>query len=41
VVLPDTSVWVDFSRRGAGGRAAGMRALLDAFELYEPDHRHG
>jgi predicted nucleic acid-binding protein len=29
MVLPDTSVWVDFSRRGAKGRAAAMRELLD------------
>jgi predicted nucleic acid-binding protein len=29
VVLPDTSVWVDFSRRGAEGEAAAMRELLD------------
>lgn len=33
MVLPDTSVWVDFSRRGARGRAAGMRALLDGGEV--------
>lgn len=33
MVLPDTSVWVDFSRRGARGRAAGMRALLDSGEV--------
>lgn len=33
MVLPDTSVWVDFSRRGSRGRAAGMRALLDAGEV--------
>jgi predicted nucleic acid-binding protein len=29
VVLPDTSVWVDFSRRGARGRAAALGDLLD------------
>jgi predicted nucleic acid-binding protein len=29
VVLPDTSVWVDFARRGAAGRAAGLHDLLD------------
>jgi predicted nucleic acid-binding protein len=29
VVLPDTSVWVEFSRRGAGGRAAALAGLLD------------
>jgi predicted nucleic acid-binding protein len=33
MVLPDTSVWVDFSRRGARGQAAGMRALLDSGEV--------
>lgn len=32
MVLPDTSVWVDFSRRGERGRAAHMRALLDGGE---------
>jgi predicted nucleic acid-binding protein len=29
VVLPDTSVWVEFSRRGAEGRAATLGKLLD------------
>ena len=33
VVLPDTSVWVDFARRGARGRATDMRSLLDAGEV--------
>lgn len=33
MVLPDTSVWVDFSRRGVRGRGAGMRALLDGGEV--------
>lgn len=33
MVLPDTSVWVDFARRGAAGRAAGLRDLLDAGEV--------
>jgi predicted nucleic acid-binding protein len=33
VVLPDTSIWVDFSRRGAKGKAAEMRALLDQGEV--------
>jgi predicted nucleic acid-binding protein len=33
VVLPDTSVWVNFFRRGVGGRAAGMSTLLDAGEV--------
>ena len=33
MVLPDTSVWVDFSRLGAKGKAAGMRALLDSGEV--------
>jgi predicted nucleic acid-binding protein len=33
VVLPDTSVWVDFARRGARGEAADLRALLDGGEV--------
>jgi tRNA(fMet)-specific endonuclease VapC len=33
VVLPDTSVWVEFSRRGSGGRAAGLAPLLDTGEV--------
>lgn len=33
MVLPDTSVWVDFARRGERGRAARMRDLLDAGEV--------
>jgi predicted nucleic acid-binding protein len=33
VVLPDTSVWVDFARRGERGQAAEMRDLLDAGEV--------
>lgn len=33
MVLPDTSVWVDFSRRGAKGAAATMRDLLDRREV--------
>jgi predicted nucleic acid-binding protein len=33
VVLPDTSVWVEFSRRGPDGRAAGLAALLDSGEV--------
>lgn len=33
MVLPDTSVWVDFARRGATGRAAGLRDLLDGGEV--------
>lgn len=33
MVLPDTSVWVDFARRGAAGRAAGLRDLLDGGEV--------
>lgn len=33
MVLPDTSVWVDFARRGARGRAVDMRALLDSGEV--------
>ena len=33
MVLPDTSVWVDYSRRGRGGEAGGMRDLLDRGEV--------
>jgi predicted nucleic acid-binding protein len=33
VVLPDTSVWVDFARRGEHGQAAEMRDLLDGGEV--------
>jgi predicted nucleic acid-binding protein len=33
VVLADTSVWVDFARRGTAGRAAGLRDLLDSGEV--------
>jgi predicted nucleic acid-binding protein len=33
VVLPDTSVWVDFSRRGRAGEAAALRDLLDGGEV--------
>jgi predicted nucleic acid-binding protein len=33
MVLPDTSVWVDYSRRGASGTAAAMRGLLDRGEV--------
>jgi predicted nucleic acid-binding protein len=33
VVLADTSVWVDFARRGKRGSAAEMRELLDAGEV--------
>lgn len=33
MVLPDTSVWVDFSRRGAQGRATALRELLDRGEV--------
>jgi predicted nucleic acid-binding protein len=33
VVLPDTSVWVDFARRGRGGRAAGLHDLLDSGDV--------
>lgn len=33
MVLADTSVWVDFSRRGAEGRAAAMRELLDSGDV--------
>jgi hypothetical protein len=29
LVLPDTSVWVEFSRHGARGRAAALAQLLD------------
>jgi hypothetical protein len=33
VVLADTSVWVDFARRGKRGRAAEMQQLLDVGEV--------
>jgi predicted nucleic acid-binding protein len=33
MVLPDTSIWVDFSRLGGEGKAAGLRELLDAGEV--------
>jgi predicted nucleic acid-binding protein len=33
VVLVDTSVWVDFARRGERGRAVAMRDLLEAGEV--------
>ncbi|HEX3172860.1 MAG TPA: PIN domain-containing protein [Solirubrobacterales bacterium] len=33
MVLPDTSVWVDFSRRGMAGEAAALRELLDGGEV--------
>lgn len=33
MVLPDTSVWIDFSRRGARGDAAGLSALLDSGDV--------
>lgn len=33
MVLPDTSVWVDFARRGERGKAAALRGLLDSGEV--------
>lgn len=33
MVLVDTSVWVDFARRGDGGRAQDLRGLLDNGEV--------
>ncbi|MEX0972023.1 MAG: PIN domain-containing protein [Solirubrobacterales bacterium] len=33
MVLPDTSVWIDYSRRGSKGSAAAMRVLLDRGEV--------
>ncbi len=33
MVLPDTSIWVDFARRGKGGRAAALHELLDTGEV--------
>ncbi len=33
MVLPDTSVWVDFSRRGKRGDAAALAELLDSGEV--------
>lgn len=33
MVLPDTSVWVEFSRRGARGGAAALGGLLDGGDV--------
>jgi predicted nucleic acid-binding protein len=33
MILPDTSVWVEFSRRGGQGRAASLAGLLDAGDV--------
>jgi predicted nucleic acid-binding protein len=33
MVLPDTSVWVDFARRGTRGDAGALRGLLDSGEV--------
>jgi predicted nucleic acid-binding protein len=33
MVLPDTSVWVEFFRRGAEGRAASLARLLDSGDV--------
>jgi predicted nucleic acid-binding protein len=33
MVLPDTSIWVDFARHGAGGEAASLRTLLDSGDV--------
>ncbi|HWA53438.1 MAG TPA: PIN domain-containing protein [Solirubrobacterales bacterium] len=33
MVLADTSVWVDFARRGDRGRAGDLRGLLDGGEV--------
>lgn len=33
MVLPDTSIWVDFARHGGQGEAASLRALLDAGDV--------
>ena len=33
MVLADTSVWIDFARRGDGGQARDLRALLDGGEV--------
>lgn len=33
MVLPDTSVWIDFARRGAGGRVSSLGELLDSGEV--------
>lgn len=33
MVLPDTSVWVDFARRGAAGKAGDLHDLLDGGEV--------
>jgi hypothetical protein len=37
LVLSDTSVWVDFIRRGATGRAAALHDLLDDVWSFESD----
>lgn len=33
LILADTSIWIDFARQGARGKAAAMRGLLDAGEV--------
>lgn len=33
MILPDTSVWVEFSRRGSQGRAAALADLLDGGDV--------
>ncbi len=33
MVLADTSVWIDFARRGAAGQASSLGALLDSGEV--------
>lgn len=33
MVLPDTSVWVDFARQGTRGRAATLRDLLEGSDI--------
>lgn len=33
MILPDTSIWIDYSRRGSEGRAAVLGELLDAGEV--------
>jgi predicted nucleic acid-binding protein len=33
MVLPDTSIWIDFACNGARGEAASLRKLLDSGEV--------
>ena len=33
MVLPDTSIWIEFARRGGEGRGSPLRQLLDSGEV--------